>query len=119
MEAVRLERSLPGLTRQSKSVFENFFGNRHVQTTLEGMIERARIPQTMLFAGLEGLGKSTLARRFAARLIGSPEKIERDDLSIAGNVNLIAAREKLPADKRNDDPLFFGTHPDFLTFAPD
>ena len=25
----------------------------------------------------------------------------------------------MPADKRNDDPLFFGTHPDFLTFAPD
>ena len=24
-----------------------------------------------------------------------------------------------PADKRNDDPLFFGTHPDFLTFPPD
>ena len=34
-------------------------------------------------------------------------------------MELIAAREKLPADKRNDDPLFFGTHPDFLTFAPD
>jgi DNA polymerase-3 subunit delta' len=73
----------------------------------------------MLFAGLEGLGKATLVRRFAARLLGSPEKIERDDLSLAENSNLILTREKLPADKRNDDPLFFGTHPDFLTFAPD
>jgi DNA polymerase-3 subunit delta' len=100
-------------------VFEDFWGNVHVQRALEGMIERERIPQTMLFAGLGGLGKATLARRFAARLLGSPEKIEHDDLSREGNVELIATREKLPADKRNDDPLFFGTHPDFLTFAPD
>ena len=100
-------------------MFENFHGNRHVQTTLEGMIERERIPQTMLFAGLSGLGKATLARRFAARILGSSEKIERDDLSLDVNADLITTREKLPSDKRNDDPLFFGTHPDFLTFAPD
>ncbi len=100
-------------------MFENFWGNLHVQITLENMIERERIPQTILFAGLEGLGKATLARRFAARLLGSPEQIEKDDLSLEDNVSSIAAREKLPADKRNDDPLFFGTHPDFLTFPPD
>ncbi len=100
-------------------MFENYWGNRHVQITLEGMIERERIPQTMLFAGLEGLGKATLARRFAARLLQSPEKIEHDDLSLAENTSLIAAREKLPADKRNEDPLVFASHPDFLTFPPD
>ncbi len=100
-------------------MFENFQGNLHVQATLEGMIARERIPQTMLFAGLEGLGKATLARRFGARLLGSPEKIEQDDLSLPDNASLILAREKLPSDKRNDDPLFFGTHPDFLTFPPD
>jgi DNA polymerase-3 subunit delta' len=100
-------------------VFEDFRGNRHVQTTLENMIGRERIPQTLLFAGLEGLGKATLARRFAARLLGSPEKIEQDDLSLPENLSAIASRDKLPADKRNDDPLFFGSHPDFLTFPPD
>ncbi len=100
-------------------MFENFRGNLHVQRALEGMIAHERIPQTMLFAGLEGLGKATLARRFAASLLGSPEKIEQDDLSLPENANAILAREKLPADKRNDDPLFFGTHPDFLTFPPD
>ena len=107
----------------SKAVFENFFGNRHVQRALEGMLERNRVPQTMLFAGLEGLGKATLARRFAARPAQcharSHERIEQDDLSLATNADLIAEREKLPADKRNDDPLFFGAHPDFLTFPPD
>jgi DNA polymerase-3 subunit delta' len=100
-------------------VFENFWGNRPVQTTLENMIARERVPQTLLFAGLEGLGKATLARRFAARLLGSPEKIERDDLSLDANLSMIASREKLPADKRNDDPLVFAAHPDFLTFPPE
>jgi DNA polymerase-3 subunit delta' len=100
-------------------VFENFHGNRHVQKALEGMIERERIPQTLLFAGLEGLGKATLARRFAARLLDRPERIEQDDLSLEANSALIAAREKLPADKRNDDPLVFASHPDFLTFPPE
>ncbi len=100
-------------------VFDPFWGNQHVRTTLAGMIERERIPQTLLFAGLEGLGKATLARRFAAALLGDAEKIEQDDLSLEANQKLIEGREKLPSDKRNDDPLFFGTHPDFLTFAPD
>ena len=100
-------------------MFENYWGNKHVQVTLENMIERERIPQTLLFAGLEGLGKATLARRFAARLLGAPGKIEQDDLSLEENASMIAGREKLPAEKRNDDPLFFGTHPDFLTFPPD
>jgi DNA polymerase-3 subunit delta' len=100
-------------------VFDNFFGNQHVQTTLEKMIERERIPQTLLFAGLEGLGKATLARRFAARLLGGAEKIEQDDLTLEANQSLITSREKLTAEKRNEDPLCFGSHPDFLTFAPD
>jgi DNA polymerase III subunit delta' len=100
-------------------VFENYWGNLHVQTALEGMIARERIPQTMLFAGLEGLGKATLARRFAARILGAADKIERDDLSLAENSSAIAAREKLASDKRNDDPLVFASHPDFLTFPPD
>lgn len=100
-------------------MFENFYGNAHVQTALENMIARERIPQTLLFAGLEGVGKATLARRFAAQLLGHPEKIEQDDLSRPENVALIAGREKMPADKRNDDPLLFATHPDFLTFPPD
>lgn len=100
-------------------MFENFWGNRHIQTTLASMIERDRIPQTLLFAGMEGLGKATLARRFAACILDHPEKIEQDDLSLEENVAMIAGREKLPAEKRNEDPLFFGTHPDFLTFPPD
>ena len=98
----------------------NFFGNPFAQSALAGMIERQRIPQTILLAGPEGIGKATLARRFAGALLGyDREKIEQDDLSLPDNAALIAGREKWTAEKRNEDPLVFGSHPDFLTFPAD
>ncbi|HEY3839969.1 MAG TPA: DNA polymerase III subunit delta' [Bryobacteraceae bacterium] len=97
----------------------NFWGNAQAVTTLRQMIDRERIPQTLIFAGQGGLGKATLARRFGQELLDHPEKIEHDDLSLPDNVAMIQEREKLAAEKRNDDPLVFATHPDFLTFPPD
>ena len=97
-----------------------FYGNAALVSALEGMIERGRIPQTILLAGPEGIGKATLARRFAAALIGyDVHKMELDDLSTAENQTMLAEREKLPSDKRNESPLLLGSHPDFLTFPPD
>jgi DNA polymerase-3 subunit delta' len=98
---------------------ESFFGHRAAAEVLEDMLRRERIAQTLLFSGPEGVGKATLARRFAALLLGDAHKIEQDDLSLEANVSLIADREKWPAEKRNEDPLFFASHPDFLTFPPD
>ena len=99
--------------------FDNFWGNAPVAEALAQMIGSARIPQTILLGGPEGVGKATLVRRFAAQLLGGAAKIEQDDLSLRANVDLVEQREKLPADKRGEDPLLFSTHPDFVTFAPD
>jgi DNA polymerase-3 subunit delta' len=52
-------------------------------------------------------------------LLGGADRIELDDLSRPENQALITEREKLTADKRNEDPLLFSSHPDFVTFAPD
>src|ERR1700761_139758 len=83
------------------------------------MMERERLAQTILLSGPEGIGKATLARRFAAALLGDVNKIEQDDLSLPANLEIVEQREKWPAEKRTDDPLLFSTHPDFVTFAPD
>jgi DNA polymerase III subunit delta' len=100
-------------------MFPDFNGNAAAAHTLERMLESARVPQTLLLDGPAGVGKATLVRRFAARLLGGAAKIERDDLSLPDNMAILADREKWPADKRNEDPLLFSTHPDFVTFAPD
>ena len=100
-------------------MFENFWGNRPITGALEQMIAQDRLSQTLLFSGPEGVGKATLARRLGAHLLGNGEKIEHDDLSLANNIEIVADRERWPSDKRNDDPLLFSTHPDFVTFAPD
>jgi DNA polymerase-3 subunit delta' len=100
-------------------MFQDFHGNQAVAETLRALASQERIPQTILLEGQEGVGKATLARRFAAALVGEAGKIDQDDLSLEANAAAIADREKWPADKRNEDPLLFGTHPDFLTFPPD
>jgi DNA polymerase III subunit delta' len=100
-------------------LFDPFWGNPHVTQALDQMLGQERLAQTLLFAGPEGVGKATLARRLGARLLGRAGQIERDDLSLPHNLDAVAAREKLPAEKRNEDPLLFATHPDFVTFPPD
>jgi DNA polymerase-3 subunit delta' len=99
--------------------FEHFYGNAKAAQTLFALTQQERIPQTILLDGPEGVGKATLARRFAAAMIGGADKIEQDDLSREANAETVAEREKWPSDKRNEDPLLFATHPDFLTFPPD
>jgi DNA polymerase-3 subunit delta' len=100
-------------------MFERFHGNWEAASALRKMLDSGRIPQTILLDGPAGVGKATLARRFAGELLGGAPKMDADDLSLEANRELIAEREKWTSEKRNEEPLFFASHPDFLTFAPD
>lgn len=99
--------------------FPNFYGNSAITETLARAIEQKRVPQTILLSGPEGVGKATLARRFAAALLGDAANTERDDLSLPSNLDIVEQREKWTSEKRAEDPLLFSSHPDFVTFAPD
>jgi DNA polymerase III subunit delta' len=101
------------------SPFKDFYGNSNVAQALAQMLEQKRIAQTILLSGPDGVGKATLARRFAGTLLGDPAKIERDDLSLPANLEIIEQREKWTAEKRAEDPLLFSSHPDFVTFVPE
>ena len=96
-----------------------FFGNREAFATLDQMVRGGRMPQTLLLSGAEGVGKATLARRFAGTLLGREDLIERDDLSLPENAQIIAERERWTSEDRVDDPLLFSSHPDFVTFPPE
>jgi hypothetical protein len=96
-----------------------FYGNRPVAEALYQPCSRGACRKPCCWPGPQGVGKATLARRLAAALLGEAEKIERDDLSLPENQAYIREREKWPAERRNEDPLIFASHPDFVTFAPD
>lgn len=99
--------------------FDQFWGNEPVAAALAHLAGTGRIPHAILLGGPEGVGKATLARRFAARLLDDAARIEQDDLSLAATVALVEDREKWTAEKRAEAPLYFSAHPDFVTFAPD
>lgn len=103
----------------SKRTIEGFAGNAPIRMMLEGMAATGRIPHSILLCGPEGVGKATLARRFAALMMGDVEKIEADDLSLPANRERLEERLSLASEKRAEDPLLFASHPDFLTFPPD
>lgn len=104
---------------QRSGGIQRFAGNAPTRALLEGIAVTGRIPHSLLLCGPEGVGKATLARRFAALLMGDADKIEADDLSLPANRERLEERLSLASDKRADDPLFFASHPDFLTFAPE
>lgn len=104
-------------------MIRNFIGNPQAVETLTEMLATDRIPQTLLLAGPQGVGKATLVRRFASVILDATDadiaKIENDDLYLPHNVEVLAEREKLASDKRSEDPFMLASHPDFITFAPD
>ena len=95
------------------------------------MVADERLPQTLLFAGPAGVGKTTVARHVAAGMNcsngpGRPcgtcspcTRILSTDLSRQEYRDRIAEHSKLPAAKRASSPLVIAAHPDVLIFPPD
>lgn len=61
-------------------MFKNLLGNDHIKDILRRMLEKDRVPRSLLFAGLEGVGKKRFALELAKSFICvNPENAEACD----------------------------------------
>lgn len=106
-------------------------GHKRIRDSLWRMVAERRLPQTMLFCGMRGIGKCTLARHLAAGINcqsgpGQPcgdcspcRRILATDPSAEQFLKQIEERKKMTAAKRKQMPLVVAIHPDVLIFPPD
>jgi DNA polymerase-3 subunit delta' len=95
-------------------MFNDLAGNEPVKQTLRGLIAAGRVPNSLLFAGPDGVGKRAFAFELArAFMCLSPVNGEGcGNCSSCGRVDAFAIPE--PTDKSKDDfkRVFFGEHAD-------
>jgi DNA polymerase-3 subunit delta' len=112
--------------------FSEFLGNEKVVTALRAMLASDRVPHAMLFTGLRGVGKYTLARMFAQAancerkkddfcgecipcrqisLLAEPGPLVEQGLAERGESGDAALVERVP--------LILQTHPDVWAVVPD
>jgi DNA polymerase-3 subunit delta' len=71
-------------------VFETILGNEPLKAYLRTALEQNRLPQTLLFAGPDGIGKSLFARAIASHLLGSDRSPDLHLLAPEGKSGLYA-----------------------------
>jgi DNA polymerase-3 subunit delta' len=112
--------------------FQDFLGNERIVTALRGALRTDRAPHSLLFTGLRGVGKFTLARMFAQAancerlrddfcgecatcrriaLLADPQKLMEQGLVERGEGADAATVERMP--------LILQTHPDVWALVPD
>jgi len=112
--------------------FSEFLGNQRIVNALRGMFRRGRVPSAMLFTGVTGVGKATLAMMFAQA--ANCERLQDDFCGECDNCRRIG-RLKQPAPlieagltERGENadaatvermPLIIETHADVWLIVPD
>lgn len=112
--------------------FNEFIGNVRMVAALRSMLASGRVPHALLFTGLRGVGKYTLARMFAQA--ANCEKLADDfcgDCATCRRIALLAepaplVEQGLTERGENPDaatvervPLILQTHPDVWALLPD
>lgn len=93
-----------------------FLGHESVEKRLLNLINSGNIPHAIIFSGLKGIGKSTMAFRLARYLLENGASDPNQD-SLFGDA--APATDAASLDISADDPVFHkvasGGHPDLLT----
>ena len=95
-------------------MFSKLVGNEHIKHTLRHLLANGRVPNAMLFAGDDGIGKQQFALELARAFICA-EPTDGEACGVCagcGRVDTFAIPE--PNDKNKDDfkKVFFGEHLD-------
>jgi len=99
-------------------MFKKLVGNEHVKQTLRHLIANDRVPNSMLFAGDDGVGKRQFALELAKAFICTdPSDGEACDVCAACRRTDVFVIPK--GDKGEDyDQIFFSEHPDIGMVLP-
>ena len=112
--------------------FSEFLGNERIVAALRGALKSGRVPHALLFSGLPGLGKFTLARLFAQA--ANCERLQDDacgECDTCKRISLLADTQRLieqglaergeSADAATVErvPLILQSHPDVWALVPD
>lgn len=99
-------------------MFENLIGNAHAKEILERLIVAGRVPNSLLFSGVEGVGKKRFALEMAKAIICR----DRQDSGACGecsSCHRVDAFETPKSDNRDDyKKVFFTEHPDVGLVIP-
>src|SRR4051812_9858044 len=99
-------------------MFSKLVGNENIKSTLRHLVENGRVPNSLLFAGPEGVGK----RQFALELARSFVCTSKDEVEACG-VCAACRRAQVfvfPTSEKGDDydRVFFSEHPDVGMVIP-
>ena len=101
-------------------MFSKLVGNDAVKQTLKRLIERGRVPNSLLFAGPDGVGKLQFALELARTFICStPSDGEACGVcSVCDRVDNFALPEVTDKNKDDFKKVFFGGHTDVGKLVP-
>ena len=97
---------------------KELIGNKRIAATLSRLVQKGRLPNAMLFAGPEGVGKKLFALEVARMLVCS-QHTDSGPCGACGACN--RTREfVIPAFERGEDSeqVFFTQHPDVGIVVP-
>ena len=100
-------------------MFDKLVGNHHIKTTLRRLLGRGRVPNAMLFAGDDGIGKRQFALELARNFLCTDDEVdEACGLCPACRRADVFAFPKADAKGEDYDEVFFSEHPDVGTVIP-
>lgn len=99
-------------------MFEKLIGNDHIKEVAERFVRGGRVPNSLLFAGDEGVGKRQFALEFAKTLVCP----DRRDIGACGVCSACERADKFvfPNSEKGEDfdRVFLSAHPDVGMIIP-